>query len=314
LIRLTVSAVLARHPHMLVIIDSPDFTCRIAQRVRAKDSSIAIVEYVSPSVWAWRPWRARSLRRYIDHILALLPFEPQAHARLGGPPCTYVGHPLAAEVEHLRPNAEETRRRLADPPVLLVLPGSRRGEIERHAGIFGETLARVVAQVGAIDVRVPTAPHLRDQVERATAQWPVKPHIVVDAAEKQSAFRIARAALTKSGTVTLELALSGVPMVAVYRMSWIEAEVARRLVDLSSVILANLVLGQNVVPRFLQQEGTPERLAQALLPLFSDTPDRRRQVEAFARLDSIMEIGSASPAQRAADIVLDLARVAQSRR
>jgi len=308
LIRQTADAIVARRPHVLVIIDSPDFTCRIARRVRAQDPSIAIVEYVSPSVWAWRPGRARALRRYVDHILALLPFEPQAHARLGGPPCSYVGHPLAAEIHQLRPNLEEARRRLADPPVLLVLPGSRRGEIERHAAVFGEAVARLVGRVGALELVVPTPRHLRGEVERAAAHWPVKPRIVVEEAEKQAAFRIARAALAKSGTVTLELALSGVPMAAAYRMSWIEAAIARRIIKVPSVVLANLVLGENVVPEFLQQDCAPGNLAQALLPLFSDTPQRRRQLEAFARLDAVMEIGKASPAQRAADIVLEVVR------
>jgi lipid-A-disaccharide synthase len=307
LVRLTVAAIVARRPHMLVIIDSPDFTCAIARRVRAADPSIAIVEFVSPSVWAWRPGRAPAMRRYIDHILALLPFEPAVHERLGGPPCTYVGHPMAAEVDHLRPSAEEAHRRLADPPVLLVLPGSRRDEVERHAAVFGETVARVVREVGTVDVVVPAVPHLREQIERAIAQWPVRPRIVTNVADRQAAFRIARGALTKSGTVTLELALAGVPMVAAYRVSPIEAAAARLLVDVSSVILANIVLGQSVVPQFLQENCTADQLAPALVPLLSDTPERRRQVAAFVKLDAIMEIGNGSPAQRAADIVLDLA-------
>jgi lipid-A-disaccharide synthase len=314
LIRFTANAIVARQPQLLVIIDSPDFTCRIARRVRAADASIPIVEYVSPSVWAWRAGRARALRGYVDHIMALLPFEPAAHARLGGPPCTYVGHPLAAEVGALRPDADEARRRLADPPVLLVLPGSRRSEIERHAGVFGATIGRVAEEVGAIEVIVPVPAHLREQLERATASWPARPRIVVEETEKRAAFRGARAALAKSGTVTLELALSGVPMVVAYRLSWLEGAIGRRIIKVPSVVLANLVLEDNVVPEFLQERCTAENLAQALLPLFSDTPQRRRQVAGFARLDAIMEIGKAAPAQRAADIVLDLARRAPARR
>src|SRR5260370_13967358 len=119
----TAKTVVARRPHVLVVIDSPGFTRGIARRVRAADPAIAIVEYVSPSVWAWRPGRARVMRAYIDHILALLPFEPEVHRRLGGPPCTYVGHPLAAEVRDLRPSAEDARRRLAPPPGLPALAG-----------------------------------------------------------------------------------------------------------------------------------------------------------------------------------------------
>jgi lipid-A-disaccharide synthase len=248
------------------------------------------------------------MRAYIDHILALLPFEPEVHRRLGGPPCTYVGHPLADEASKLRPDAEEARRRLASPPVLLVLPGSRTGEVQRLLAVFADTVALVRDRLGPLEVVVPTVPHLVAPIARATAQWPVQPRIVVEMAEKQAAFRIARAALAKSGTVTLELALAGVPTVGAYRVSWLEAVVGRRMIKVSSVILANLVLGENVVPEFIQEACTAENLAAALVPLIGDTPERRRQIEAFARLDAIMEIGSRAPAARAADIVLDAAR------
>jgi len=127
----TVRAVLARRPHALVIIDSPGYTLRVARFVHRFDSSIPIVDYVSPSVWAWRSGRARSMKRYIDHVLALLPFEPGVHRKLGGPPCSYVGHPLIEEVAKLRPNGAEAMRRRADPPIVIAMPGSRSGEIER---------------------------------------------------------------------------------------------------------------------------------------------------------------------------------------
>ena len=314
LMRFTAKAVVAKRPHDLVVIDSPGFTRGIARRVRAADPAIAIVEYVSPSVWAWRPGRARVMRAYIDHILALLPFEPEVHRRLGGPPCTYVGHPLAAEVHDLRPNAQEAHRRLAAPPVLLVLPGSRVGEVERLLGVFADTVALLRDRVGPLEVVVPTVPHLAEPIRAATKQWPQLPRIVVETAEKQAAFRIARAALAKSGTVTLELAVAGVPTVGAYRVSWLEAVVGRRLIKVSSVILANLVLGENVVPEFIQEACTSENLAAAVLPLLADTPERRRQIEAFSRLDAIMEIGSKAPATRAADIVLAAARRAMPSR
>jgi lipid-A-disaccharide synthase len=143
LIRRTVDAVIATSPDILVIIDSPDFTLRVARRVRARDASIPIVDYVSPTVWAWRPGRARAMLRYIDHVLALLPFEPEAYQRLHGPPCSYIGHPLIEQLASLRPNVEEQARREAEPPVLLVLPGSRRGEIRHHLALFGAALAKL---------------------------------------------------------------------------------------------------------------------------------------------------------------------------
>ena len=308
--RLTVKAVVAKRPHVLVVIDSPGFTQRIARRVRAADPTIAIVQYVSPSVWAWRPGRARAMRAYIDHVLALLPFEPAVHQRLGGPPCTYVGHPLVEQVRNLRPNLEEARRRLAAPPVLLVLPGSRAGEIERLLGVFSDAVARVHDRLGSLEVVVATVPHLVDPVRTAMARWPLRARIVVESADKQAAFRTATVALAKSGTVTLELALAGVPMIAAYKVTALEYLAVGRgiLKRLPSIILTNLLLGENVVPELLQHNCTAEKLAAALLPLFGDTPERRRQVEAFSRLDAIMEVGSSVPAMRAADVVLAAAR------
>lgn len=307
-IRETVETAVKQRPDVLVIIDSPEFTQRVARRVRDAAPAIPIVDYVSPSVWAWRPGRARKMRGYVDHILALLPFEPDVHRRLGGPHCSYVGHPLTEEVAELRPNAEEATRRLAAPPVLLALPGSRSGEIQRLTATFGETVAKVADRIGPIEVLLPTTPRLAERVTEQTASWKIKPRIVVDGAEKRAAFRIARAALAKSGTVTLELALAGVPMVTAYKVSGLETLIGRPIKNrLPSVILANLVLGENVVPEFLQEDCTPENLAKALVPLLSDTPERQRQIEAFSRLDDIMQIGQSAPAMRAAEIVLDVA-------
>jgi lipid-A-disaccharide synthase len=310
-IRESGNAVVAARPDALVIVDSPDFTHRVARRVRRLAPAIPILDYVSPSVWAWRSGRARAMRGYIDHVLAILPFEPAVHRRLGGPPCTYVGHPLIERIAELRPNADEALRRRADPPLVLALPGSRMTEIRRLTGIFGAALERVVAQSGPIELVIPTVPHVAAQLRDAVAGWSVPPRIVVEPADKLAAFRNARAALAASGTVTLELALAGVPTVAAYRLHVIEAIIARliRLQSrLPSVILANLVVGENVVPELLQEACTPEKLAAALLPLLSDTPERRRQVEAFARLDEIMAIGATSPSAKAAAIVIDLAR------
>ena len=307
-IRQTAAAIIAARPDVLVIIDSPDFTHRVARRVRAAAPSIPIVDYVSPSVWAWRPGRARAMRAYVDHVLAILPFEPAVHRKLGGPPTTYVGHPLAEQVKALRPDAAEFLRRQADPPVVLVLPGSRPAEIRRLLGPFGAALELVRHRAGNIELMLPSIPAVLQEVRNATADWPVAPRVIVDPEEKLRAFRIARAALAASGTVTLELALAAVPTVAAYRVAGWEAAIARRLIRVPSVILANLVLGENIVPELLQDACVPERLAAALFPLLCDGPERRRQLEAFARLDQIMEIATAQPSRRAAEIVLAAAR------
>ncbi len=307
-IRDTADAVIAAAPDILVIIDSPDFTHRVARRVRARRPALPIVDYVSPSVWAWRSGRAKAMRGYVDHVLALLPFEPEAYRRLGGPSCTYVGHPLAEQVDVLRPSPDELRRRDEPPPVLLVLPGSRRSEIDHHMAVFGETLRALRADAASIDVVLPTMPHLIEKVTAAVASWPLQPRIVVGEQEKQAAFRVARAAFAKSGTVTLELALASVPMVAAYKVGTIEAWIARRVIRASSVILANLVIGENVIPEFIQENCTPENLASALREILADSPARQRQLEAFAKLDAIMATGQRSPSERAADIVLETMR------
>jgi lipid-A-disaccharide synthase len=291
-------------PDILVIIDSPDFTHRVARRVRAKAPNIPIVDYVSPTVWAWRPGRARAMLSYVDHVLALLPFEPEAYQRLRGPPCSYVGHPLTEQLASLRPNADEAKRRAEHPPVLLVLPGSRRSEIRHHMAVFGAAIARLQEQGRAFELMLPTMPHLQEAVLEALKGWPVQPQVVIGEPEKRAAFRIAHAALAKSGTVTLELALAGVPMVTAYRKGSMEAWILRRAIKVNSVILANLVIGENVVPEYLQEDCTPEKLSQALHEVIGDTALRQNQLEGFAKIDAIMSTGNQLPSARAADIVL----------
>ena len=307
-IRETVDAVIAAKPDMLVIIDSPDFTHRVARRVRARAPQIPIVDYVSPQVWAWRPGRARTMRGYIDHVLAILPFEPDALRRLDGPPCTFVGHPLTEQLGSLRPNPVEQSRRDEAPPILLVLPGSRRSEIGHHMAVFGETLGQLQALGVAFEAVLPTMPHLEAAIARGLESWPVRPRVVVGEEAKRAAFRVAHAAFAKSGTVTLELALAQVPMVTAYRAGAVEAWIVRRRITSSSVILANLVIGENVIPEFIQEECTTLKLTPALRDVLTDTPMRRRQQVAFARIDDIMSTGALSPSERAADVVIGLLR------
>jgi lipid-A-disaccharide synthase len=204
----------------------------------------------------------------------------------------------------LRPSIEEQKRRDEQPPVLLVLPGSRRSEIRHHMAVFGETLGRLHTEGVPFKLILPTMVHLQDAVREGVKGWPVQPRIVVGETEKRAAFRIAHAAFVKSGTSTLELALAGVPMVAAYKAGAVEAWIVRRAIRTSSVILANLVIGENVVPEFIQQDCTPEKLAPALREILMDSPLRRRQVETFAGMDAIMSTGDQPPSVRAADIVL----------
>jgi lipid-A-disaccharide synthase len=306
-IRETADAAIARPPDVLLIIDSPDFTHRVARRVRAKLPDLPVVDYVSPSVWAWRPGRARKMRAYVDHVLALLPFEPAAHARLGGPACTYVGHPLIERLDQLRPNAQEAERRADQPPTLLVLPGSRRAEIERLMDVFGAAVAQVRARVGELDVVLPAVAHLEPLIRQKAAGWAAPPRIVLGEAEKFAAFRTARAALAASGTVTLELALAQVPMVVAYKVSGLES-LARFLITAPSIVLPNLILGGRDIPEILQEACTPDALAEALAPLVEGGEAREGQLAALARLDGLMTLaGGEAPSARAARIVLETA-------
>lgn len=299
-IRETARAVVETRPDCLVLIDAPDFTHRVARRVRHAIPRLPIVDYVSPTVWAWRPGRARAMRNYVDCVLALLPFEPEAHARLGGPRCVYVGHPLVERLDELTAESDA-----ADRPLLLVLPGSRLAEVERMTPLYGETLALLLRDHPDLDVAIPVAPHVEAALHRALRDWPIEPRLIASR-ERFAAFRRARAALVTSGVATLELALAYAPMAVAYKVSPLES-LLRFLVTVDSIVLPNLVIGENAVPEFIQEAATPLALARALAPLLVDGPSRAAQLSAFARVrTTILEAGR-RPSERAAQIVLEYA-------
>jgi lipid-A-disaccharide synthase len=307
----TVNAVVAAEPDAVVIIDSPEFTHPIARRIRRRRPSIPIIDYVSPSVWAWRPGRARKMREYVDHVLALWPFEPDAHRRLGGPPCTFVGHPLIerhAWIAELDPAPLASRLGLArDVPVLVVLPGSRASEISRLMDPFGEALACLLRTGRQFEVIMPVVPSARALVERHLQAWPKRPHVIEGEEDKFRAFKLARAALAASGTVTLELALAGTPMVVGYKVDALIAPVLRRLIIAPSIVMANLVLGEKSFPEFHQENCTGPKLAEALAPLLEDGPQCASQRAALARMPAALQIEGQAPSEAAARIVLDYA-------
>ena len=306
----TVDAAIAARPDAIVIIDSPEFTHPIARRIRRRLPSIPIIDYVSPTVWAWRPGRARVMKAYVDHLLALLPFEPEAHERLGGPPCSYVGHPLVERLESLAQlDPQPLARRLGlttDRPVLVMLPGSRMSEVSRLLDVFKATADRL-ANDHRLEIVMPVVSSVRPFIEDRLTNWSLRPHLVEGDDDKWRAFKLARAALAASGTVTLELALAGVPMVVAYRVERLAAPFLRRMIKAPSVVLANLVLGENVCPEFLQEDCTPDRLAEALSKLIEDGPARQRQLEAMARIPGRLAIAAGTPSEAAANVVLDYA-------
>ena len=315
----TVDRAIGFEPDVIVIIDSPEFTHPIAKRIRKRRPDIPIVDYVSPSVWAWRPGRARKMRNYVDHILGLLPFEPAAHERLGGPPCTYVGHALIERLDWLSNlDTEPLRARLGlDPrrPIIVALPGSRSSEVGRLMEPFGDTLRLLCERGPAPQVLLPCVPHMRALIDQKRKGWPVTAHLLEDPDDKFRAFKLADAALAASGTVTLELALAGTPMVVAYRVDPVAAPFLRRMIKAPTTVLANLVLGENVFPEFHQEKSSPENLAAALMPLLSDTPERRAQLAGLARIPGLIRIeGGKEPSGIAAEIVLSYARAGKGRR
>lgn len=312
-VRETVAAIVAAAPDVLVIVDSPDFTHAVAKRVARQRPDLPIVDYVSPSVWAWRPGRARRMARYVDHVLALLPFEPEAHARLGGPPCTYVGHPLIEKLDRLRP-AQGERADVADSPVLVVLPGSRRTEISRLMQPFGEAVARIATARPDLAILLPAVEHLHEEIDAAAAQWPVKPRMVRGEEAKFAAFRRAHAALAASGTVTLELGLAGVPTVVAYRVDPV-VRLLKPFLKVPSIVLTNLILGENAMPEFLDADAAPDVLARETLALLAPGEARERQLAALRRLDEKMALpGGGRPSEAAAVVVIEAAESWRGRR
>lgn len=302
-------AAAAFKPDLMLTIDAPDFSLRVARKVRRLAPAVPIAHWVCPSVWAWRQGRARRMRPHVDRILALLPFEPAALERLGGPQTVYVGHPLIERLQDYRPGPEETAHRDdREAPTILVLPGSRRSEIRHLMPAFGEAIALVAGQLPQARFVLPAVPRLAEEITAFVAGWRIKPEIVTGEAAKLAAFRQARAALAASGTVTLELALAQVPTVAAYRGAGWEAVLARRLIKLPSVILPNLIIGESVVPEFIQDEASPQALAGAMLAAVAEGPARQRQLDGFAMVEQNMRSAGPSPAANAVNAALALVR------
>ncbi len=305
----TAQAVLDTKPDVLITIDSPDFSLRVAKLVKAS-STIRTVHYVAPSVWAWRPGRADKMAKVIDHVLALLPFEPPYMQR-AGMECDFVGHPVASEPVATPQDITRFREDhdLGDAPFLLALPGSRRGEIERLAPSFGEALQLFLADRPDIRVVVPTVGPATDLIRSIVPDWPGRP-VVLDprdvsaeqaSATKRAAFGAADLALAASGTVSLELAAQNTPMVIAYKLNWLTQKMAERMVKLDTVTLVNLVSETRAVPECLLDDCRPDRIAAQLTQVF-DHPDTQR--DAMEVTMDRLGRGGEAPGLRAARAVL----------
>ena len=303
LLRAAVADVLARRPDVLVTIDSPGFTLRVLRQVAP--AGIRRVHYVAPQVWAWREHRVREFPGLWDALLCLLPFEPAFFARHGlhG---HFVGHPV---LESGADQGDAARFRAAHglapaSRIVVLMPGSRRSEAPRLLPVFGATMALLTRAMPGIVAVVPTAAAVADTVRRATATWAVPPIIVTDLADKHDAYAAADAALTKSGTSTLELALAGVPMAVTYRVNPISAAIARRLIRVAHVAMVNLLAGREIVPELLQADCTPEKLARTARELIENAGIAAAQRAAFGAVIDSLRVAHGTPSQAAARAVL----------
>ncbi|WP_068302059.1 lipid-A-disaccharide synthase [Pararhodobacter sp. CCB-MM2] len=307
-IRETAAAIAAEAPDAVVTIDSPDFCLRVLAIAKTANPALKTVHYVAPSVWAWRPGRAQKMAKHVDHVLALLPFEPR-YMTDAGMTCDFVGHPVTTQPVASEDEASAFRAAQGiapDAPLLLVLPGSRRGEVERLGPIFGAALKQVA--IPGLRVVVPTVSARAEQVRALVADWPGAP-VVLDAAStppdiKRAAFRAADAALAASGTVSLELAAAGTPMVIAYRLNKLSEMIISRLLRVDTLTLVNLVSDTRAVPEFLGEDCQPAPVAEAVTSLLAGGPARKAQLAAMELSMQRLGRGGEAPGLRAARSVL----------
>ncbi len=292
-------------PDLVVTIDSPGFALRLLRRVGGL--GVHRVHYVAPQVWAWREHRVRGYPGLWDRLLCLLPFEPAFFAR-HGLDARFVGHPVlqsgadTGDAAHFR-----ARHGLsATAPVLVLMPGSRRSEVPRLLPVFGRTLSLLAVRLPGLVPVLVASPVVAGTVERAVRRWPVRPIVVTELADKHDAFAAAGAALTKSGTSTLELALAGVPMAVTYRVNPLTAAIARRLIRVPHVAMVNLLAGRRLVPELLQRDCRPDRLADAVVALLDDGAAAAAQRDGFAAVLRTLSAGPEAPSDAAAREILAL--------
>ncbi|MDM7255289.1 MAG: lipid-A-disaccharide synthase [Paracoccus sp. (in: a-proteobacteria)] len=311
----TAAAIGAEAPDAVITIDSPDFCLRVARLVRRDNPGLPMIHYVAPSVWAWRPGRADKMAKVIDHVLAILPFEPP-FMQAAGMSCDFVGHPIATAPVARPEQAAAFRNRngiAPDAPLVLCLPGSRRGEVARLAGRFDEALIRLRDRVPEIRVVLPTVPGVSAMVREMTRRWPSAPIVVDEPQDRLAAFAAADLALAASGTVSLDLAANRVPMVIGYDMAPLSRWIIGLLLRTDTVTLVNLVSETRAVPEFLGRACQPDPLARALQQVLEDPDARQAQLAAMDLTMERLGRGGEAPGIRAARSVLRAIRELRSR-
>lgn len=308
--------IVAARPDCVLLIDSPDFTHRVAKKIRAADPSIPIVKYVAPSVWAWRPQRAKAMRAYVDHVLTVLPFEVEVMKRLHGPASTYVGHRLSSYAPIVTAQRSqkslENQRWNDDARRLLLLPGSRKSEVQMLMEPFGKTVEELAQRFNKLEVILPTLPRIEELVREASRDWAVKPIIVVGEEAKWEAFGKVDAALAASGTVSLELALSRIPTVLCYKADWFARQFLISKITIWSAALPNIVVDEPVVPELFNEFVRPGMMARQVERLMRKGAARQAQLDGFDKVAALMQTERPS-GEIGAKILLDLAENGRNR-
>lgn len=305
-VRETADYAVRTRPDALVLIDSPDFTHRIARRLSRLAPQIKVIKYVAPQVWGSRPWRAQKLAEIVDHLLALLPFEP-AFFESYGLDTHFVGHPVIERADKIRDGAgfRAAHGLAPEAPVLCVLPGSRTNEVRCLMPEFRETVRLLSMEVSELVTVTPAVPHVRETLNSAFTDWPV-PAVLVGQEEKFRAFAASDAALAASGTVTTEVALAHVSMVCAYKVGWLTSAIARHFISAKFVTLINLIRHEGVVPEFVQEACLAPEMAAELALLLNDRDAATRQVAAQDTALAELGLGKEPPSVRAARAVLDV--------
>jgi lipid-A-disaccharide synthase len=304
-IRETTAEILRLRPTALITIDAPDFSFRVAKKL--KGQNVPLIHYVAPTVWAWRPKRAKKIATFLDHLLVLLPFEPPYFTR-EGLACTFVGHPI---VESDAAKGDAARFRTthnipANAPLLSILPGSRSGEISRLMPVFAETVAKLKAAHPDLHIAIPAAPGFKSSLQEQTRLWPLPVTITETDQDKYDTFAASRVALACSGTVALELAMARLPAVIAYKISGLTYKVFRRMIKIDYVNLVNLMHNSLVVPELLQQDCTPQKLASAVGELLDNEAIRKKQIAGLSDVAAWLGQGQFIPSERAAETVLKI--------
>jgi lipid-A-disaccharide synthase len=305
-VREAVEFAIETRPDVVVVIDSPDFTHRVARGIKARDASIRTVDYVAPQVWASRAYRAKQMAHYFDLVLALFPFEVPFFEKYGLK-AAFVGHPVIERATNIA-GGDALRLHLgirADAPLLALCPGSRTNEIRFILPLFREAVALLAQRISGLVTVLPTVPHVAAKVRAATASWPTPLHVVEGDADKYAAFDAADVALAASGTVTAEIALSHTPMVVGYKVGGLTFFLSKFLMTVTHITLINILLGREAVPEFLQSRATPLNLADAVEHLFRDPSARAAQVQAMTEFGRLLGEGDETPSLRAARVLLE---------